>query len=161
MVVQVLAMRWAGHLKSSKLQVVMVANTGYTPGKTHFSCRVARCARPPHPPTSPTPPTPQTSHPHPSDPDAPHADRDAPRGAPDVDVDIIALLNDRLIAAGKSPLGFLNPFLYSTGASAFNDITSGTNPGCNTDGFPATTGWDPITGLGTPDFVKLLTAVGL
>lgn len=23
----------------------MVANTGYTPGRTHFSCRVARCAR--------------------------------------------------------------------------------------------------------------------
>jgi hypothetical protein len=23
----------------------MVANTGYTPGITHFSCRVARCAR--------------------------------------------------------------------------------------------------------------------
>lgn len=57
---------------------------------------------------------------------------------------VIALLNDRLIAAGKSPLGFLNPFLYSTGASAFNDITSGNNPGCNTTGFSATTGWDPV-----------------
>ena len=74
---------------------------------------------------------------------------------------IIALLNDRLIAAGRSPLGFLNPFLYSTGASAFNDITSGSNPGCNTNGFPAKAGWDPVTGLGTPDFNKLLTAVGL
>ncbi len=74
---------------------------------------------------------------------------------------IISLLNDRLIAAGKSPLGFLNPFLYSTGASALNDITSGSNPGCNTNGFPAKAGWDPVTGLGTPDFNKLLSAVGL
>jgi len=71
------------------------------------------------------------------------------------------LLNDRLIAAGKSPLGFLNPFLYSTGASALNDITTGDNPGCNTNGFPADTGWDPVTGLGTPNFPALFTAVGL
>lgn len=39
---------------------------------------------------------------------------------------IFALLNDRLIAAGKSPLGFLNALIYSTAAAAaFNDITSG------------------------------------
>ncbi|EIN08102.1 subtilisin-like protein [Punctularia strigosozonata HHB-11173 SS5] len=74
---------------------------------------------------------------------------------------VVSLLNDRLIAAGKSPLGFLNPFLYSTGASALNDITSGHNTGCNTNGFATMTGWDPVTGLGTPNFAKLLTAVGL
>ena len=74
---------------------------------------------------------------------------------------VIALLNDQLAAAGKSPLGFLNPFLYSTGASALNDVTTGSNPGCNTNGFPAAAGWDPVTGLGTPNFAKLLTAVGL
>ncbi|KAI0738095.1 family S53 protease [Daedaleopsis nitida] len=74
----------------------------------------------------------------------------------------IALLNDRLAAAGQSPLGFLNPLLYSTrGAAAFNDITTGSNPGCDTDGFSATVGWDPVTGLGTPDFNKLLTLFGL
>ncbi|OBZ67228.1 Tripeptidyl-peptidase sed3 [Grifola frondosa] len=72
---------------------------------------------------------------------------------------VIALVNDRLIAAGKSPLGFLNPFLYSNGVAALNDITSGSNPGCNTTGFPALAGWDPVTGLGTPDFQKLLTAL--
>ncbi len=38
---------------------------------------------------------------------------------------VFALLNDELVAAGKPPLGFLNPFLYSTGASALNDVTSG------------------------------------
>ncbi|KAH9857435.1 family S53 protease [Lenzites betulinus] len=74
---------------------------------------------------------------------------------------IISLVNDQLIAAGKSPLGFLNPFLYSTGASAFTDITSGSNPGCNTNGFPAKAGWDPVTGLGTPNFAKLLAAAGV
>ncbi len=57
---------------------------------------------------------------------------------------VIALLNDELAQAGKPPLGFLNPFLYSTGASALNDITTGDNPGCGTNGFPATTGWDPV-----------------
>ncbi|RPD63795.1 family S53 protease [Lentinus tigrinus ALCF2SS1-6] len=74
---------------------------------------------------------------------------------------VIALLNDELAAAGKPPLGFLNPFLYSTGASALNDVTTGSNPGCNTNGFPARAGWDPVTGLGTPNFAKLRTAVGL
>jgi len=37
---------------------------------------------------------------------------------------IIALINDELIAAGKSQLGFLNPFLYAN-PTAFNDITTG------------------------------------
>jgi tripeptidyl-peptidase-1 len=44
---------------------------------------------------------------------------------------IIALLNDELIAAGKPPLGFLNPLLYSA-PETLTDITSGNNPGCNT-----------------------------
>ncbi|KAA1472281.1 family S53 protease [Dentipellis sp. KUC8613] len=73
---------------------------------------------------------------------------------------IVALLNDELIAAGKSPLGFLNPFLYAH-PEAFTDITSGNNGGCFTDGFNAVEGWDPVTGLGTPDYVKLRTAAGL
>ncbi|PSR73915.1 hypothetical protein PHLCEN_2v10273 [Hermanssonia centrifuga] len=60
---------------------------------------------------------------------------------------IISLINDKLVAAGKSPLGFLNPFLYSTAASTFTDITTGNNPGCNTNGFPATAGWDPVREL--------------
>ncbi|KII88063.1 hypothetical protein PLICRDRAFT_30516 [Plicaturopsis crispa FD-325 SS-3] len=74
---------------------------------------------------------------------------------------VVSLLNDELIAAGKSPLGFLNPFLYSTGASALNDVTTGDNPGCSTNGFSARAGWDPVTGLGTPNFAALRTAVGL
>ncbi|KAI1786404.1 family S53 protease [Ganoderma leucocontextum] len=73
----------------------------------------------------------------------------------------IALLNDRLVAKGKKPLGFLNPFLYTKAADALNDITAGSNPGCGTQGFPAKKGWDPVTGLGTPDFAKLARAAGV
>ena len=71
---------------------------------------------------------------------------------------IISLLNDARIAAGKPVLGFLNPFLYQN-AAAFNDITTGDNPGCGTSGFEAAKGWDPVTGLGTPNYEKLLAAV--
>ncbi|KZP30472.1 subtilisin-like protein [Athelia psychrophila] len=68
---------------------------------------------------------------------------------------IVALLNDHLITEGKAPLGFLNPWLYKTGVKGLNDITSGANPGCKTKGFSARAGWDPVTGLGTPNFGKL------
>ncbi|KAH9944747.1 family S53 protease [Amylocystis lapponica] len=74
---------------------------------------------------------------------------------------VVSLINDRLLAAGKPALGFLNPWLYSTAAGALNDVTSGNNPGCGTDGFYAGSGWDPVTGLGTPNFNKLLSAAGL
>ncbi|KAG2361732.1 hypothetical protein BDR07DRAFT_1286342 [Suillus spraguei] len=67
----------------------------------------------------------------------------------------VAMLNDARINANKAPLGFLNPFLYSAGYKALNDITEGNNPGCGTPGFNATVGWDPVTGYGTPDFTKL------
>ena len=73
---------------------------------------------------------------------------------------IISLLNDELIAASKSPLGFINPLLYAN-TGALNDITSGDNPGCNTNGFSARSGWDPVTGLGTPNYTALKAVVGL
>ena len=73
---------------------------------------------------------------------------------------VVALINEQLLNAGKPVLGFLNPWLYAN-PGAFNDITSGTNPGCGTNGFSATTGWDPVTGLGTPNYAKLVTAAGL
>ncbi|RPD57829.1 family S53 protease [Lentinus tigrinus ALCF2SS1-7] len=72
---------------------------------------------------------------------------------------IVALLNDERLKAGKAPLGFVNPLLYSQGANAFNDITNGTNNGCGAEGFPALAGWDAATGLGTPDYSKLLSVV--
>ncbi|KAF8266373.1 peptidase S8/S53 domain-containing protein [Lactarius quietus] len=72
---------------------------------------------------------------------------------------IISLLNDYRISQGKPPLGFLNPWLYGGGLAGLNDITFGSNPGCGTNGFSAIVGWDPVTGLGTPDFEKLLRIV--
>ncbi|KAF9567381.1 tripeptidyl peptidase A [Agrocybe pediades] len=67
----------------------------------------------------------------------------------------VALLNDVRLKAGRPSLGFLNPFLYKTGFKGLNDITVGHNSGCGTQGFNCTTGWDPVTGLGTPNFGKL------
>ncbi|KIJ65932.1 hypothetical protein HYDPIDRAFT_187022 [Hydnomerulius pinastri MD-312] len=70
---------------------------------------------------------------------------------------ILTMINDARLAQGKSTIGFINPTIYSAEfASAFNDITNGTNPGCGTNGFNTTAGWDPVTGLGTPNFPKLL-----
>ncbi|KAJ6495850.1 subtilisin-like protein [Mycena vulgaris] len=73
---------------------------------------------------------------------------------------IIALINDRLLAAGKPVLGFLNPWLYAN-EKAFTDITEGHNSGleCPTSSvaFDATKGWDALTGVGSPVFDKLLT----
>ncbi len=61
---------------------------------------------------------------------------------------VISLLNDFLISKGKSPLGFLNPLIYYTAATGFNDITSGlTPPGCGTLGFSAAKGWDPVSNI--------------
>ncbi|KAH7905839.1 peptidase S8/S53 domain-containing protein [Hygrophoropsis aurantiaca] len=71
----------------------------------------------------------------------------------------VSMLNDARISAGLSSLGFLNPFLYSNGYTALNDITEGNNPGCGTEGFNATIGWDPVTGYGTPNFEKLKALV--
>lgn len=60
---------------------------------------------------------------------------------------IITLINNELVAAGKSPVGFINPVLYAN-PDALNDVVNGTNPGCGTAGFDAAPGWDPVTGLG-------------
>ncbi|KAE9402298.1 hypothetical protein BT96DRAFT_918310 [Gymnopus androsaceus JB14] len=69
---------------------------------------------------------------------------------------ILAMINDARLAAGKSTIGFINPTLYSAPfQAALNDITVGGNPGCGTEGFSTAVGWDPVTGLGTPNFEKL------
>lgn len=84
---------------------------------------------------------------------------------------VVSLLNNARIAAGKSSLGFLNPWIYSEGYKGLNDIVDGGSTGCTGrdiySGLPApfvpfaswnaTTGWDPVTGYGTPDFEKLLS----
>lgn len=78
---------------------------------------------------------------------------------------IIAILNDFLVTSGKSPLGFLNPWLYKKGHEGFRDIAKGQNNVCvdrtvtpinfGQDAFPALEGWDAATGWGVPNFEKL------
>ncbi|KAI0258483.1 tripeptidyl peptidase A [Gloeopeniophorella convolvens] len=72
---------------------------------------------------------------------------------------VVGLLNDARLAAGQPTLGFLNPLLYALKGKGLNDITKGNAPGCGTPGFNATTGWDPVTGLGTPNFGELKAIV--
>ncbi|KAJ7836596.1 family S53 protease [Mycena leptocephala] len=69
---------------------------------------------------------------------------------------MVALLTNERIAAGKPGLGLLNPLLYAN-PQAFKDMTTGSNPGCGgfTEGFNATSGWDPVSGFGSPLFPKL------
>ncbi|KAI0833697.1 subtilisin-like protein [Trametes gibbosa] len=72
---------------------------------------------------------------------------------------ILSAVNDARLAIGKKPIGFINPTIYSDFFKhAFNDIVSGSNPGCGTTGFAAQPGWDPVTGVGTPNFPLLLAA---
>lgn len=70
---------------------------------------------------------------------------------------IVAQINHELLSAGQAPLGFLNPWLYAN-PQMFTDITSGSNPYQKCDGFQAAAGWDPVTGLGTPLYPKMLDA---
>ena len=75
---------------------------------------------------------------------------------------IAALLNGRRFSQGKGPIGFLNKVLYSAPAAVFTDITEGNNnctESCCGTGFQATTGWDPVTGLGTPNFPALASYI--
>jgi len=68
---------------------------------------------------------------------------------------ILTLINSARLSIGKSSIGFINPALYAN-PGMLNDITSGGNQGCGTPGFTAVPGWDPVTGLGTPNFPKML-----
>ncbi len=64
---------------------------------------------------------------------------------------LVALLAQSLSAK----LGWINPQLYklSSGTGAFNDITEGNN-----GDYQAAPGWDPCTGLGSPNGQKLRDA---
>jgi kumamolisin len=66
---------------------------------------------------------------------------------------LVALLNEAL----DRPLGYLNPVLYSRvrAAGGTRDIVAGDN-----GAYSAGPGWDPCTGLGSPDGAAILAALG-
>jgi subtilase family serine protease len=72
----------------------------------------------------------------------------------------IALVNQQLAKNGQAPVGFLNPTIYaqnvtSSYASNFHDITSGTS-----GSYSAVTGYDLVTGWGSPNTGLLAALTG-
>jgi len=80
---------------------------------------------------------------------------------------VVTLLNDYRLNAGKKPLGFLNPLLYQMAAehpAAFGLITMGNNKctlgQCCAYGYGANyQGWDPVTGLGVPNYQEMINYI--
>lgn len=94
---------------------------------------------------------------------------------------MVSLLNEARIQKGGKPMGFLNPWIYNH-TEMWTDVTKGSNkigrgevphvmsnqwscPHCLWRwqfalkyGWNCTEGWDPVTGLGTPIFPKMLAA---
>jgi len=71
----------------------------------------------------------------------------------------LALVNQQSVAHGHSTLGFINPTLYTLGLSSghatdFHDITSGSN-----GTYSAVTGYDLVTGWGSPNGTGLINAL--
>ncbi|CAF0815994.1 unnamed protein product [Adineta steineri] len=78
---------------------------------------------------------------------------------------IVSILNSHSIKITGKTLGFLNPLLYKMAKECpecLNDITVGNNKCTRTactdqcKGFQAACGWDPVTGLGTPNAGNML-----
>lgn len=77
---------------------------------------------------------------------------------------MLTLINSKLLDLGMEPMGFVNELLYKA-QDTFRDVTVGSNRCgsyglkdvcCPFNGFQATTGWDAVSGLGTPgNFVAL------
>ena len=69
---------------------------------------------------------------------------------------IIALADQERLSNGLGLLGAANSDLYSLANSGvFNDITSGSN-----GSYSCASGYDMVTGIGSPDVYKLVTALG-
>ena len=75
---------------------------------------------------------------------------------------LVAQLNNVRLAMANETMGFLNPFLYQN-SDCFLDITQGISESAYDPypnlGWHATKGWDPISGLGSPNFECLVNRV--
>ena len=72
----------------------------------------------------------------------------------------ISNLNAARMRIGKGSVGFLNPALYAYSGKFTNDVIEGNNRClqsgvCCTQGFTATPGWDPASGLGSLNYGKM------
>ena len=67
---------------------------------------------------------------------------------------LIALINQQT----GTPVGFVNPALYGL-ESSFRDITTGNNDDSNLGYYSAQPGWDPCTGLGSPNGAAILAGL--
>jgi kumamolisin len=70
----------------------------------------------------------------------------------------LALANQQAASVGAPAPGFINPAVYAIGVGSnygtdFHDITSGSN------GYPAVTGYDLVTGWGSPSGSALISAL--
>jgi subtilase family serine protease len=74
---------------------------------------------------------------------------------------LVAVADQISQATWGDNLGYINPGLYKIGsdpvryANDFFDITTGNNQTSSIQGYPASTGWDSVTGLGTPNAANL------
>jgi kumamolisin len=71
----------------------------------------------------------------------------------------LALVNQQLANNGDSPIGFINPTIYAQNVTSsygtdFHDITSGTS-----GSYSAVTGYDLVTGWGSPNGTGLINAL--
>jgi subtilase family serine protease len=77
----------------------------------------------------------------------------------------LALANQQSVASGNSMIGNLAPVIYSLAsepanyASDFHDITSGNNNNGKGQSYNAVTGYDLVTGLGSPTGQSLINAL--
>ncbi|NUP42477.1 MAG: S8/S53 family peptidase, partial [Streptomyces sp.] len=74
---------------------------------------------------------------------------------------LIAQADLDLSCAANGSVGWTNPALYQLPATAFRDITTGSNklPNVTTPGYSAGTGYDMTTGLGTPRARSIIPAL--
>ena len=71
----------------------------------------------------------------------------------------LALANQQAVSHNDKPIGFINPTLYTLGlgsshATYFHDITSGSN-----GTYSCQTGYDLVTGWGSPNGVGLINSL--
>jgi hypothetical protein len=76
---------------------------------------------------------------------------------------LLALADSSPACAGK-PIGYAVPALYRAASTSyskdFHDVTQGNNDfGVTTEGFHAKRGYDPTTGLGTPNAAPLVSSL--